>query len=124
MDKQKAADIVGCAADLIEQKGWCQKSYAKSCDGSIVEPYSDDATSFCLVGALRKCIGVAHRAGPATLDHLGQDIYDSLIDRLVNLLGENISPIGFNDQKTTTKNMVIDLLKTTQRELLDDLNAR
>lgn len=45
------------AADLIEQKGWCQHAPAQNADGEDVPWNSPDAAAYCLLGAMSVAYG-------------------------------------------------------------------
>ena len=48
--------VLGRVCDLLEQRGWTQRTWAADADGCVVPVQSDDATCFCLVGALRRAV--------------------------------------------------------------------
>jgi hypothetical protein len=46
------ANILECAAELIETKGWTQGSYARDANGEAVDLLDKNAECFCIIGAL------------------------------------------------------------------------
>lgn len=41
---------------------WCQRVYAKNCNGETVDYMSDSAVQFCLAGAIGRCYGTGTEA--------------------------------------------------------------
>ena len=63
-----------CGRDLIRQ-GWCQDDDAHDANGNRVEPWSMDARSWSLLGALVATEGVGRAAvGRIPVDELGRAI--------------------------------------------------
>lgn len=47
-------EIVGRAADLLAEFGWCRNTYAINDRGDQVPSRSPDAVAFCAIGALQR----------------------------------------------------------------------
>ena len=56
MDKKQKSKIFKEAADIINDNGWCKKHYAISKNNTGVDPLSENACSFCVIGSLTKAI--------------------------------------------------------------------
>ena len=103
--------VLGRTCDLLEQRGWTQRTWAADADGCVVPVQADDATCFCLVGALRRAVSdligvnVVSVAGPAvddaTIDFAG-NVYvrarfhlDTIVRRLPSWSGG--AAVDWND---------------------------
>lgn len=58
----ETADILRKAKALVE-KGWCRGCYAKAANGARRGRWDDDATKFCMLGALFRAVGPDSYAG-------------------------------------------------------------
>lgn len=97
------------AWEIIEQNGWCQRVPARDGDGNMVDALSDQAVSFCVIGAIWRNYGlnadtviekVAARV--ATPKQRSKPYYALLLNSIVG---------GWNDTPNRTKEDVISLLK-------------
>jgi hypothetical protein len=52
MMSKDIANILECAAKLIETKGWTQGSYARDANDGAVSSLDKNAECFCIIGAL------------------------------------------------------------------------
>ena len=52
------AQILRAAAEIVERPGgWTQRELARGADGHYVDPLSDAAVCFCMIGAMRRASG-------------------------------------------------------------------
>lgn len=118
-----SSTIARKAADLIEEKGWAQKAFARDAKRKEVEIKSKEAARFCLIGAITK------------VTPKGTVMYpDTLISAICSVIrekklrnakqGDLVSyPNSFgaiedwNDQKGRTKKQVVSVLRETAKML-------
>ena len=84
-------DVLDRVADLLEEFGWCQKSFAKREDGQAVFPMSSQAVKFCTVGAM----------GRAGRELGGKRVDEILTDQQMAKL------MGWTDHPSTTREAVV-----------------
>ena len=87
---------------LADPKKWTRGTLARRADGSASSWHSDDATCFCVLGAIYKL-----SMGDATE-------YLPRLDKVRNVLAKRGLPIGigdFNDDPSTTHKLVLEVLK-------------
>src|ERR1700676_2993389 len=89
--------ILEGAAKLIG-KGFCKKDFATDANGIQCDPYSPDATCFCMLGALQRA------AKDAGIDYMDEACRDARI-ALRSIVGDVIS--DKNDAQHTNADMVI-----------------
>ena len=95
------AELYNKAADMVE-KGWAKRALAREEWGYATYPNADEATSWCLQGALLFAI---HEIG-------SRKIGAPIFDRLVKNLGLGKEPLGhWNDHLDRTKEEVVTLLR-------------
>lgn len=85
---------------LKDPNKWCQGSYAYTEKGEEVSGYHPDAIKFCIYGAIEHCYGMG-------------DLQFSQSDRVLKYVRDryNDTPISLNDSKSTTHEMVYNILK-------------
>ena len=108
------SELYNKAADLIE-KGWTQQAYARNKEGYDVDPGKNDATSWCLSGALWL---VVCGGGPFTDT-------SSRFGPILNKLFENLklreTAASWNDRPGRTQGQVVILLRNAAaRSLLSE----
>ena len=106
--------VLGRTCDLLEQRGWTQRTWAADADGCVVPVQAADACCFCLVGALRRAVSdligvnVLRASGPddETVDFAG-NVYlrarfhlDSIVRGLPNWAGG--AAVDWNDENGRT----------------------
>lgn len=101
MDNAAIADVLDRAANLIEPEGaWTQHQWARDTYGRRVRAVSEQATCWCLDGALIRC-SVPGTAGRA---------YDA-----VAKLVPHASPLAWNDAAGRTQAEVVAKLREAAR---------
>ena len=95
----KVDDTLNLAAELVEKRGWTQKTY-ETRDGQV-----------CLMGAVHMALGIEPNV---FTDDETFNIYLAARDRLQDILDVD-SPIEWNDQPERTKEQVVSALRAAAR---------
>lgn len=91
-------EILERAKILLTEKGWIQGCYARDINGNVVDTYSENATQFCLMGAI-------YAAG------LFYTKTQGVVFRVTKYIPKQYSNlVEFNDASNRTKEEVIQLL--------------
>lgn len=93
------SEVLNKAADLIETRGWCKGVYSLNEHGGPADPWDDDACLFCMVGAIKRVVGVDGNDFP-----IWKHLYKQL----------GMKPSVFND--FGTKEEVIQALRDAAKE--------
>ena len=78
---------------LSDKKNWIRRAYARDKDGNSINPHHTLATSFCIVGACRKC-----------------DVHTDTLESIIVARGFT-SLENFNDSPRTTHEDVLSVLQ-------------
>lgn len=86
-------DLLVKARELIkDEENWCKNALAKNKRGNLVSEKSDDACSFCMIGAV-SCAGNRNLYSMGEVDNAIDILQRSIIDQ-----GVGVIPISvFND---------------------------
>lgn len=110
LDLRTVKGILIEAKELIT-KSWSQKSYARNLFGLAVDPFDDEACSYCIMGALRKTYGAREIKKSSVLANF-HDKYFGAINKLKMIVYKKygINQLyDFNDHPNTTKDMVLEV---------------
>lgn len=106
---KKNIKVLKAARDLLVNKGWCQRNYARDANGFPADLNSPHACSFCMVGAL--LVATNFKSIQLDDDH-------PLIQILVSKIPTEYSDIpDFNDDESRTKDEVIAVFDAAIQEL-------
>jgi hypothetical protein len=100
-----SADILEAAAEVLETEGWCQEDYRKVNDNG--------GWSYCAVGALRKVVGY-YDGQPWDMNFQRRA---QAMREAQDMLGSGGTIYDFNDEPTTTADVIIDLMKHKAKDL-------
>lgn len=101
------ADVLDAAADLIGGPGaWIQCAYATSGNGLPIEPWSPDATCFCVTGAIARVTG----QDVLTIDRHRRNLAARAYIRLCRTL-DVPEPFDWNDASGRTQTEVVQALR-------------
>jgi hypothetical protein len=104
----KIANTLNKAADLIETKGWCQRSEAIDANDLRTRVRSRKAVAFCVLGAIQKC-SKTEVIRLETIEFLCSVIDSSVIGP--NYAAAYTTVWVWNDAKRRTKEQVIKKLR-------------
>jgi hypothetical protein len=97
----EVSDTLRAARKLIEKpENWCKGAYARNSSGEATSSGSDDATCWCISGALKRVAGCN-----GYLDCVREAVLAALGDGKT----ETHKVPNFNDHPDTTHPMVLDL---------------
>lgn len=100
------SEILSKAADLIEPKGkWTQGWFAKNADGGSLKVFSQSATCFCAVGAMRRVAGSRGELATAFATFISA----SKIPEPERNAGANI--VQWNDDPARTQSEVVEAFR-------------
>ncbi len=112
MNKEIAKEVLGVLKNarklLIPKENWAQGGFAKN-NTENVQPRSDNATSWCMIGALRK-----------TIDNDYDPIYCKCLTVLSQSLPKSyngLSVMGFNDRPQTTHRQILNLFNRAIKKI-------
>jgi anti-sigma regulatory factor (Ser/Thr protein kinase) len=112
----QAAVVLARAAGLIRE-GWCRQTDARDTDGNPVEPWSEQAAAWSLLGAI-----VAALDGPAAVRGVPLQALAVAMAALAELIEER-SLQGWNDTPARTQTDVIGVLERARVLVLGQVTA-
>lgn len=98
-------------SEIIKQ-GWCQYYFAKDDEGRLSNPTDNEATCFCIMGAVRKTFDDDHSLVFSFLEEVQETIFGnkkSKHDRLCSVA-------DWQDAKGRTQQEVVDVLVKTENK--------
>ena len=98
---KKISEVLTCAADLLSAPGaWTQGQYAYAENHAQADPLSEEACSWCALGAVRKC-GV-----------FDSDFSDPALFLLTDVRNQGFKSVAqWNDSSERTQDEVVAVLK-------------
>lgn len=101
MQSKSAKEVLLAAANLLEEKGWTQKAYARDQFGNSVSTHNHDAVCYCAAGSIR-CV-------------VSNDSYfvaTSTLNRYLRVGNKHNSGLAdWNDSSNRTKEEVIQTMR-------------
>ena len=73
-------EVLSKAADLLEEKGWCQDAMALDGEGGECESWEPEAVVFCAMGAVQQVCGVTEDSP--------QETYNTMVTPALTRLGD------------------------------------
>jgi len=119
---QQIGQCISDAANIIRKKGWTQRTRARDADGKSVYACSDEAKTFCPIGAVERASHIKH-----SNEDTAEDLYELTLGYLAARIAKRTEKLSsphwvylWNDERDRTKDEVLFVLDKAAEQAFTD----